>query len=420
VRLDRAVVAVMNRAIHGAATGRAPSDGVPVHAGAPHPGPGVRAALGGLGHPGADRGGPVDLGAAGAILVVRADNIGDVVTTTPALRAIRAAAPRARLDLLASPVGAAVAPMIDELDEVLVVSPCWQQLRATGGAAAAAERELLDRIIVGRYDVLLVFTSFSQSPWPVAHLGLLAGIGTRVVHSREFGGAVATHWVTPPPDTTHQVDRSLHLLAAVGVPDRGRAPSLRVPSDAEEAAARLRPAGPFAVLAPGASCASRRYPAERFAAAAAHVARAGLPVLVAGPDKESALVASVVEVAAHPGVTPVPAVPLPVFTALLRHAAVAITNNSGGMHLADAVRTPVVVTYAGTELPDDLRPRSVPAALLGRAVPCSPCRQLQCPFGHECLDVPAGDVAAAVADVLALAATPVTQEEDRWPVPSTP
>src|SRR5690606_32008955 len=84
-------------------------------------------------------------------------------------------------------------------------------------------------------------------------------------------------------------------------------------------------------------------------------------------------------------------------------ASVAITNNSGGMHLADAVRTPVVVTYGGTELPGDLRPRSAPAVLLGRAVACAPCRQLHCPFGHECLDVPPDEVAAAATS---LAATP--------------
>ncbi|WP_433559924.1 glycosyltransferase family 9 protein [Pseudonocardia xinjiangensis] len=389
MRLDRVVVALSDRGLV---------------AGAP------------LGHPGADRGGPVDLGAARRILVVRADNIGDVVTTTPALRAIRAAAPHTRLDLLASPVGATVAPMIDVLDGVLAVSPSWQQLSGTAGTAAG-ERELLDQLTTGRYDVLFVFTSFSQSPWPVAHLGLLAGIGTRIVHSREFGGAVATHWVTPPPDTTHQVDRALHLLAAVGVPDRGRAPSLQIPADAEQAAARLHPPGSFAVLAPGASCAARRYESDRFGEAAAQVARDGLPVLVAGSAGETGLVERVVAAAGHPGVTAVPPVALPVFTALLRRAAVAITNNSGGMHLADAVGTPVAVTYAGTELPDDLRPRSVAAALLGRAVACSPCRQLQCPFDHECLDIPAGDLAAAA---VALASTPASPEEDRWIVASTP
>jgi ADP-heptose:LPS heptosyltransferase len=209
-------------------------------------------------HPGADRGGPVDLVAARRVLVVRADNIGDVVTTTPALRALRAAAPAARIDLLASPVGAAVAPMVPDLDGVLAVPASWQQLPGAAEVDAGTERALLERLTAARYDVLLVLTSFSQSPWPVAHLGLLAGIGTRVVHSREFGGAVATHWVTPPPDSTHQVDRALHLLAAIGVADRGYETALTLPADAVTVAAELAPDGPFAVLAPGASCPARR------------------------------------------------------------------------------------------------------------------------------------------------------------------
>ena len=421
-------------------------------------------------HPGADRGGPVDLTAARRILVVRPDNVGDVVLLTPALRALRAAAPGARVDLLASPAGTAVAAMIPELDGVLTVSPSWQQLTAPAdaagaGAAVRAERELLERLTAARHDVMLVFTSFSQSPWPAAHLGLLAGIGTRVVHSREFAGAVATHWVTPPPDTTHHVDRSLHLLEAIGIPLRGRTPSLWVPDAAyaeadELVAGVLGPAGTtasvrtinradraagvvpvprFALLVPGASCASRRYPADRFGAAAAAIAGRGLPVLIAGTAAEAGLVGEVVRAAAgrpmdtagSPDVRPLPAVALPVFTALVARAAVALTNNSGGLHLADAVGTPVVVTYAGTERLGDVAPRSVPSALLQVPTPCSPCRQLRCPFHLECLDVAPRRLAEAA---LRLAASPVPvsdhpvsdhpvsdypasdhPEEDRWP-----
>ena len=384
-------------------------------------------------HPGADRGGPVDLAAARRILVVRPDNIGDVVLLTPALRALRAAAPQAWIELLASPAGAGVVAMIPELDGVLTVSPSWQQLTAPSdadGAEAAvrAERELLDRLTAGGYDVMLVFTSFSQSPWPVAHLGLLAGIGTRVVQSREFAGGVATHWVTPPPDDTHHVDRSLHLLEAIGVPPRGRTPTLRVPDAAYAAAdelvettlrgrasyggttSRPRSVGEhprFALLVPGASCASRRYPAPRFGAAAAGIAAAGLPVLVAGTAAEAGLVEEVVRAAGTPDVRALPASGLPVFTALVARAAVALVNNSGGLHLADAVGTPVVVTYAGTERLGDVAPRAVPAALLQVPTPCSPCRQLACPFHLECLDVaPERLVAAALRLTAGPAAAP--------------
>jgi ADP-heptose:LPS heptosyltransferase len=287
---------------------------------------------------------------------------------------------------------------------------------------------------------MLVFTSFSQSPWPAAHLGLLAGVGTRVVHSREFGGAVATHWVTPPPDTTHHVDRSLHLLAGIGVPDRGRTPSLRVPDAAHAEAAALTGDTRYALLVPGASCPSRRYPADRFGAAAAMVAADGLPVLVAGTAAEAGLVDEVVRSAGpsgagSPDVRALPAVDLPVFTALVARAAVALTNNSGGLHLADAVGTPVVVTYAGTERLGDVAPRSVPSALLQVPVPCSPCRQLACPFHLECLDVAPARLARAAlrlaqaplpSDVPASDPTPSgvpapdLPQETRWPHAQAP
>ena len=392
-------------------------------------------------HPGADRGGPVDLAAARRVLVVRPDNVGDVVLLTPALRALHAAAPHARLDLLASPAGAAVAPMVPELSGVLTASPSWQQLTAPPDAAGAAagERALLDRITAGRYDAMLVFTSFSQSPWPAAHLGLLAGIPTRVVHSREFGGAVATHWVTPPPEETHHVDRSLHLLAGIGVPARGVTPSLTVPLAAYAEADSVLTAAlgrcphpgrdkpPLALVVPGASCPSRRYPPARFGAAACALAAAGLPVVVTGTAAEAGLVDEVVRAAGVERVRALPPVGLPAFAALVTRAAVALTNNSGGLHLADAVGTPVVCTYAGTERLGDVAPRTVPAELLSVPVPCSPCRRLTCPFHQECLDVAPERLAAAALRLVGRSGPPagspgstgrVAHPDRRPPVPA--
>lgn len=363
-----------------------------------------------MSHPGADRGAPVDPSTLRRVLVVRADNIGDVVTTGPALRALRAVAPRAHITLLASPAGARVAPLLPEVDAVLEASPSWQQLGA--GASVATEWDLLRRVTRGGFDAMVVHTSPTQSPWPAAYLGRLAGIAQRVVHSAEFGGAVATHWVTPPPALgTHQVDRALHLLGAVGLapPDADRTLSVRLPADARAEAdavlarSGLAPGEPFVVLAPGASCPSRRYPPARFAAAAARIADAGLAVRVAGPAAEAGLVAAVA--GAHPLVAALDPTGVPGFAAVLAGASVALTNNSGGMHLADAVDTPVVVTWAGTDPPGDIAPRSVRAEVLGRGVPCAPCRLLTCPFHHECLDVAPEQVADAV---LALAAPEVS------------
>jgi hypothetical protein len=118
-----------------------------------------------------------------------------------------------------------------------------------------------------------------------------------------------------------------------------------------------------------------------------------------------------------------PAVDLPVFTALVARATVALTNNSGGLHLADAVGTPVVATYAGTERVGDVAPRSVASELLQVPVPCSPCRQLVCPFRLECLDIAPERVAGAVLRLAARsderAARPDTGGAD-VPVPDVP
>ncbi len=74
-----------------------------------------------------------------------------------------------------------------------------------------------------------------------------------------------------------------------------------------------------------------------------------------------------------------------------------VVNNSGGAHLADAVGTPVVELFAGTEEVGQYAPRTVPATVLTRPVSCAPCRQLVCPFHQECLDIAPERVVAAVA-----------------------
>ena len=342
-----------------------------------------------LEHPAALAGPPIDWAALRRILVVRPDNLGDVVLSGPALRALRRAAPRARLDLLAAPAGAAVAPLLPEVGEVLVASVSWQQLDP---AAVPAEEDLalLDRIRAGRYDAAVLLTSFTQSPWPAAQLCRLAGVPVRVGTSKEFGGAALTHWVPSPPDELHQVDRALRVLARVGVPPVDGRLRLVVPDEARAAARRVLAqhgvTGPYAVLLPGASCSSRRYPVDRFAEVAGLLAAGGLTVLVSGTAAESEPVSRVA--GNRPGVLAAAGeLDVPALAAALAGARVVVCNNSGGAHLADAVGVPAVVLFAGTEQPEQFRPRAVPAAVLTVPTPCAPCRQLRCPYGLECLDL---------------------------------
>jgi ADP-heptose:LPS heptosyltransferase len=366
-----------------------------------------------LEHPAAMRGPAVDWSAVRRVLVIRPDNLGDVVMTGPAIRSLAAAAPQADITLLASPAGAPAAALLDGVDEVLVASVSWQRagrvLPHTDGDGAGespeADLALVQRLRAGRFDVAVVLTSFSQSPWPAGYLCRWAGIPVRAGMSREFGGAGLTHWVPSPPDEMHQVDRALYLLERLGVPPADRRLRLEVPADARWATRRVLAAHgvdveqPYALVLPGASGSARRYAPGRMADVVRHIAAAGLRPVVVGTDRERPLVHQVAagtsEAAAVSGELDVAGL-----AAAAAACAVVVCNNSGGMHVADAVGAPVAALFAGTEDPPQYRPRSSPARLLTVPTWCAPCRQFACPFGQECLDL---DPAQVAAEALALA-----------------
>ncbi|MEU6425941.1 glycosyltransferase family 9 protein [Microbispora sp. NPDC046973] len=356
-------------------------------------------------HPAALAGPPVPWRRLARVLVIRPDNLGDVVMAGPALRALRRAAPRARLDLLAAPAGAAAAALLPEVDGVLTASVSWQK---TGGedVPVTDDLDLVERIGWGGYEAAVILTSFSQAPWPAAYLCRLAGVPVRVGMSKEFGGAGLTHWVPSPPDETHQVDRALHMLERVGVPPVEGRLRVRVPAEAARTARRLLDGGPegdgradgrgrrpCALILPGASCSARRYPADRFARVAGLLTAAGLRVLVAGTAREAPLVEATG--AGVPGAVLLPGrFDVQVLAALVDAVDVVVCNNSGGAHLASALGTPVVVLFAGTEQVEQYRPRFGPASILTVPTACSPCRQFACPFALDCLDIPPEQVAA--------------------------
>ncbi|HEY8491697.1 MAG TPA: glycosyltransferase family 9 protein [Dehalococcoidia bacterium] len=353
------------------------------------------------------------------ILAVRLDNIGDVVMLAPALRTLKRALPEASITLMASPAGSQAAPLLPWVDGVLVHRPVWQDVSGRMPLDPARELALVEAVRAGRYDAAVVFTSFSQSPYPPAYVCYLAGIPIRLGQSKEFGGGVLSHAVTPPPDGAHQVDRNVHLLESVGFRPAGRHLELRVPEDARQGAARLlRSAGvdpeePYAVLAPGASCEARRYPPGRAGAVArALAAEAGLPVVLVGSERDAAAVEAAMAAALGRGRGPAGGrvvslaglTTVPELAAIVRGAALVIGNNSAPMHLADAFRRPLVVTYSGTDREEQWRPRTAPAALLRRPTPCSPCYRFTCPYGLACLDIPPAEVACAALGLLAQSA----------------
>ncbi|RAS12243.1 glycosyltransferase family 9 protein [Cupriavidus alkaliphilus] len=353
-----------------------------------------------------------------SVLCVRLDNMGDVLMSTPAMQALADAAPGRRLTLLTSHSAAALAPHLPMVSRVLAWDAPWARHAGDQAAAPAPGPEIaacarwLARF---RFDAAVIFTVYSQSPLPAAVLCALAGIPLRLACCRENPYTLLSDWV---PDTEpgtqpgqrprHEAQRQLDLVAQVGAIPRDTRLRFRVlASDRTAVAGRLAAiragrSGPVVVVHPGASAPSRRWPPARFAQVAHALAvKAGAHVLVTGDAAEQDIVRAVCAAAGHARVVPLAgALRLGEMGALLEAADLLVSNNTGPVHLAAALGTPVVDLYALTN--PQHTPWQVPHRTLFADVPCRYCYKSMCPQGHHrCLeDVPAAHAAQAALALL--------------------
>lgn len=346
------------------------------------------------------------------LLVVRLDNLGDVLMTTPALAALRESLPGAHIGLLTSPAGAALAPHLPMIDDCIEFDAPWVKSRSDDDAPGATEAALVERLRRGRYDAAIVFTVCTQSALPAALLCRLAGIPMRLAHSRENPYRLLTDWVRDPDlplaSARHEVQRQLDLVAAVGLRAEGD-DRLRLAYRADDAhtmRARFAAAGgdlrrPYFVVHPGATAPSRRWPGERYGEAArALVDASGYQAVFCGAEDDRAHVDAARAALGRPCVDLTGRLALGELAALVAGAQVVLCNNSAASHIASALGRPVVVLYALTN--PQHAPWRAPARVLSRDVPCRNCLRSVCPESHHgCLGgVTAREVVDAAASLL--------------------
>ncbi|KOP23179.1 glycosyl transferase [Hapalosiphon sp. MRB220] len=360
------------------------------------------------------------------ILCIRLDTIGDVLMTTPAIRALKVSNPRRRITLLTSSAGADISLLVPEIDAVMVYDAPW--LKATAPRLnSRPEYEMAEHLRRLKFDGAVIFTVYSQNPLPSAFLCYLADIPLRLAHCHENPYQLLPDWIKDPePEklVRHEVRRQLDLVGTIGCYTNNERLSLRVPKEALAVVEgifqnigidRQRP---LVVIHPGASAASRRYPPEKFALAARTlILDMGMQVIFTGIESEQELVAEIKKAmmaadalanltnnlslnsaAVH---SLVGCLKLSELAALLQLSSLLISNNTGPVHIAAAVGTPVVDLYALTNLQHT--PWGIPNRVLFHDVPCKNCYKSICPQGHhECLTlVTPESVVDAVCELLA-------------------
>ena len=330
------------------------------------------------------------------VLVVRLDNLGDVLVTTPAIHAIKTSLPKASLTLLASPVGAQVGWLNPDIDDVIVYQAPWMDPWHLLPQDSLREQQVIAAIKQQSFDGAIIFTSFRQSPLPAAYLCYLAGIPLRVAASIDGPGSLLTTRHKHPERMVHEVERGLDLVGAIGLTTDERNLVLKVPDTARVfvfdllAALEVDQWRPLVVVHPGCSMPARTYPWEMYSQVIdLLVERLDATIALTGTGDERPLVEQVLHrvqarnrgsVLALAGQLPFPAL-----CALIETADLAITNNTGPMHISAAVKTPVVALFALTNPPEQWGPWGVQHQLLYHDVSCHICYNRICPYEHECL-----------------------------------
>lgn len=299
----------------------------------------------------------VEWSEAKSVLCIRPDNMGDVLMTTPAIRALKESVDGRRITLLTSSAGRDITAYIPCIDEVIAFDLPWQGDHDTGKNDVNALIALLGE---KKFDAAVIFNVYSQNPLPAAMICWMAGIPLVAGYCRENPYRLLTHWLPdkePLYEIKHEVERQLDLVKMIGADVKNDKLSLDVPVSAADALpAKLRAAGvdiekPWLVVHAGVSETRRQYPAELFAEVIERVVEElGYQVLLTGLEAERDLVEYIRDITAHEDrvFSLAGMIGLDEMIALISAAPLLVSNNTGPVHIAAATGTPVLVLYALT------------------------------------------------------------------------
>lgn len=290
------------------------------------------------------------------MLAVRLGAVGDVVRTLPAVRLLRRTWSATRIAWAVEPGAAPLVTGHPDVDEVIVL-----ERRALGGGAwrhPGTALGTLRRFRGALADFSPALSLDFQSSLKSGLVARLSGAPVRVgfdaPQDREGSHHFANLRVLLPEPRISRVLRAAALARAAGAVDGPLIADLALSEDdhraAERERARLAGDARLVAVVPFSSRrqAWKRYPAERWAAIAAGLARRGFAVaIVGGPaelDDARALAA-----AAGPGAFPAAPLPLKPLAALLGRAGLVIAGDTGPMHLAWAAGAPVIAIYGPTD-----------------------------------------------------------------------
>lgn len=315
-------------------------------------------------------------------IVVRTPNwIGDTILALPAIENLKKNFPQAQIwmatiervkDLFTSPDSA----------EGIISLPNLTELRNL--------RDFTQKLKEFDFDIgLLLTNSFSS-----AFLFYLAKIPERWGYQSDGRGILLTKGVPlkEEEDSCHQVNYYLDLISGLGLRTRQLEINLPLYQEEKEAARKkllslsLDLSRPLIILSPGAYYGpAKRWPASHFAGLATlFQKRKAAEIIIVGSSDEIELGESVASFMKKKPVIFTGKTTLRELLGLISQAALFVTNDSGPMHMANALKVPVVAIFGPTN-PKVTGPFQQPSTIIKKDVACWPCSYRKCPYDHRCM-----------------------------------
>ncbi len=315
-------------------------------------------------------------------IVVRAPNwIGDAILSIPALASLPNNFPDAEIWVCASDWTRGIFDPLDWIKGTISL-PNQNSFKKTRSSAIKLKKHA--------FDIGILFTNSFGS----ALLFSLAGIPQRWGYARDgrhflLTKRVETSLLEAP---RHHLHYYLSLISKLGLETAPIELDFPLSDEALTQAHNLLLSlsldtdKPFIILSPGASYGPAKcWPAPSYARLASLLQKhQNAQILIIGSETDREIARTIAALMPDPPIDLTGKTTLPQLAGVIRLSALFITNDSGPMHLANALKVPVVAIFGPTD-PRITGPYQKPSTVLQEHVPCWPCSYRECPFEHQCM-----------------------------------
>ncbi len=335
------------------------------------------------------------------ILIVRTDRIGDVLLSTPVIKALRNEYPHAYIAMMVNP---AVKDIVDGnpyLDEVIIYDKDGKH------KSWFRSIKFCLRLRKKRFDLAIVLHPTNR----VHLITFFCGIPKRIGYDRKLGFLLTQRFKhTKQSGQKHELEYNLDLLRQLGIEPKDKQPFMPIKKESEEwleelfKAQDLKPSDKLLAIHPAASCPSKIWPNVRFAEVADRlIEKFGFKVIVVAGPRDLSLAQNLIQHMHHTALNLAGKTSISQLASLLKRCQLFISNDSGPVHIASSLGTPVISIFGRSQKglsPKRWGPWGDRAEVLHKEVGCIECLAHNCIKEFACLKAITIDDALKAVDTV--------------------